>query len=113
MKTETKMFEPGPWVLGGCSGRMVVKPGYGDIADVDTSANAALIVVAPEMLSALKDLCAVAQAFKRNPAANDPVREQLPIALEAAYSLMARIHSDCRHDDGICKHINAGGEHGS
>lgn len=40
--------EPTPWILGGASGRMITTPSgyYGDgfIADVDTKANAALIV---------------------------------------------------------------------
>jgi hypothetical protein len=49
---------PGPWILGGGSGRMVTTPsgyvGDGFIADVDTLANACLIVVAPEMLAALE-----------------------------------------------------------
>lgn len=49
--------EPGPWVLGGCSGRMITTPdgyvGDGFIADVDTLANARLIAAAPELLEAL------------------------------------------------------------
>lgn len=50
--------EPGPWVLGGCSGRMITTPsgyvGDGFIADVDTLANARLISAAPELLEALQ-----------------------------------------------------------
>lgn len=46
-------FEPGPWITGGCSGRMITTPtgyvGDGFIADVDTKANAMLIAAAPEM----------------------------------------------------------------
>lgn len=52
--------EPGPWVLGGCSGRMITTPngyvGDGFIADVDTLANAKLIAAAPELLEALQDM---------------------------------------------------------
>ena len=51
--------EPGPWILGGCSGRMITtKDGYvgnGFIADVDTLANARLIAAAPELLEALQE----------------------------------------------------------
>lgn len=47
--------EPGPWILGGCSGRMIATPsgyvGDGFIADVDTLENARLIAAAPELLS--------------------------------------------------------------
>lgn len=37
---------PTPWIIDGCSGRMITTPGgyYGFIADVDTKANAAFIV---------------------------------------------------------------------
>jgi len=53
-------FTPGPWTLGGCSGRMITTPngyvGDGFIADVDTLANANLIASAPDMLEAL-ELC--------------------------------------------------------
>ena len=66
-----------------------------------------------ELLAVLRDLCAVSHAFKGKPNSFDPVHEQLPVALGSAYALMARIANDCRHDDGICKHIHAGGEHGS
>lgn len=51
---------PGPWILGGCSGRMITTPsgyrGDGFIADVDTKANAQLIAAAPDMLEALKQV---------------------------------------------------------
>lgn len=51
-------YQKVPWVLGGCSGRMITTPdgylGNGFIADVDTLANAKLIVKAPEMLELLK-----------------------------------------------------------
>lgn len=50
--------EPGPWILGGASGRMITTPSgyYGDgfIADVDTKANAKLISAAPDLLKALQ-----------------------------------------------------------
>ena len=52
--------EPGPWILGGCSWRMITTPdgyvGVGFIADVDTLANARLICAAPDLLEALEDL---------------------------------------------------------
>lgn len=55
-KKESK-HEPGPWILGGASGRMITTPsgyaGDGFIADVDTLANAKLITAAPDMLDAL------------------------------------------------------------
>jgi hypothetical protein len=55
-KSESK-HEPGPWILGGCSGRMITtQTGYtgdGFIADVDTLANARLIAAAPDMLDVL------------------------------------------------------------
>ena len=51
-----KKHEPGPWILGGASGRMITTPSgyYGDgfIADVDTLANAKLIAAAPDLLAA-------------------------------------------------------------
>lgn len=57
MKYEFK-GEPGPWILGGCSGRMITTPtgyvGDGFIADVDTKANALLISKAPEMFEFIK-----------------------------------------------------------
>lgn len=60
MKNQT--FEPGPWILGGCSGRMITTPdgyvGDGFIADVDTLANARLIAAAPELLEALQEVVA-------------------------------------------------------
>lgn len=47
---------PGPWILGGCSGRMVhplSKKGLDYwIADVDVMANARLIAAAPDFWSA-------------------------------------------------------------
>lgn len=47
MEMEAK-HEPTPWILGGCSGRMITTPngymGDGFIADVDTKANAEFIV---------------------------------------------------------------------
>lgn len=61
--------EPGPWILGGASGRMVTTPSgyYGDgfIADVDTIANAKLIAAAPELLDQHeKDLFVLRQLFR-------------------------------------------------
>lgn len=57
---EEERFEPGPWILGGASGRMITTPSgyYGDgfIADVDTLANATLIAAAPELYYALKEM---------------------------------------------------------
>jgi hypothetical protein len=51
-------FTPGPWILGGCSGRMITTPdgyvGDGFIADVDTTANAHLIASAPTLLAWLE-----------------------------------------------------------
>lgn len=51
---------PGPWILGGASGRMITTPsgyvGDGFIADVDTIANARLIAAAPELLSIAKEI---------------------------------------------------------
>ena len=62
--------EPGPWKLGGCSGRMITTPSgyYGDgfIADVDTKANADLIAHAPTDIRFL--LGEVARLTERNEA---------------------------------------------
>lgn len=60
---------PEPWVLGGCSGRMITTPsgyvGDGFIADVDTLANAQFIVTAcnshDELLAACKELLAIVE----------------------------------------------------
>lgn len=56
MKNKLK-HTPGPWITGGCSGRMIQpedKSGTNYwIADVDIMANARLISAAPEMLEAL------------------------------------------------------------
>lgn len=53
-------YAPGPWILGGASGRMITTPsgyvGDGFIADVDTLANARLISAAPELLEALTSI---------------------------------------------------------
>lgn len=58
MSDKKTKFEPAPWVLGGCSGRMITTPSgyYGDgfIADVDTLANAKLVVKSPKMYDLLK-----------------------------------------------------------
>ena len=75
--------EPGPWILGGCSGRMITtKDGYvgnGFIADVDTLANARLIAAAPELLEALQKM--VSKAHKQN--WNDAYPEELQSAQAA------------------------------
>lgn len=59
-------YTSGPWVLGGCSGRMITTPdgyvGNGFIADVDTLANARLIAAAPELLEALQDMVALVKS---------------------------------------------------
>lgn len=65
-----------PWILGGCSGRMITTPdgyiGEGFIADVDTKANADYIIRAANnfeaVLKALNHLvadCAVYEAWQR------------------------------------------------
>lgn len=58
--TKTASHTPGPWITGGCSGRMITTPsgyvGDGFIADADTLANARLIAAAPEMLFALQEI---------------------------------------------------------
>lgn len=58
--TNTAQYTPGPWILGGCSGRMITTPngyvGDGFIADVDTLANAYLIASAPVLLETLEKL---------------------------------------------------------
>ena len=58
-----KKFEPGPCILGGCSGRMITTPdgyvGGGFSADVDTLANASLISAAPELLEARQEMVAI------------------------------------------------------
>jgi hypothetical protein len=63
---ETK-FTPGPWVLGGCSGRMITTPngyvGDGFIGDADTLANAKLMVASPELYQALVGLNQAIDAY--------------------------------------------------
>jgi hypothetical protein len=63
-------FEPGPWILGGASGRMITTPsgyaGDGFIADVDTLANARLISCAPEMFEMLKEARSALDEFEYN-----------------------------------------------
>ena len=60
-------YEPAPWILGGCSGRMITTPsgyeGDGFIADVDTKANAQLIACAPEMLELLEEVLVDVEMF--------------------------------------------------
>lgn len=55
-----EQFTPGPWILGGCSGRMV-RPdafygGDGFISDVDTIANARLVAAAPNLYAACREV---------------------------------------------------------
>ncbi|MDI9276216.1 hypothetical protein QMZ65_03220 [Pantoea sp. EABMAA-21] len=79
-------FEPGPWILGGCSGRMITTPdgyvGDGFIADVDTLANARLIAAAPELLEALKAM--LNKAYKQN------WNDQYPDEIEAAQNAISK-----------------------
>lgn len=50
----------GKWTLGGCSGRMVLyADGSGEVADVDTLANAKLIAHAPAMAELLERFVAL------------------------------------------------------
>jgi len=51
-----------PWELGGCSGRMVVRPGYGEIADTDVLAHAEFIVHARSDLPAALEMLGRAMA---------------------------------------------------
>jgi len=60
MSEQTKHAEL-PWILGGCSGRMITTPdgyiGDGFIADVDTLANAAFIIRAVNSYDAMREAC--------------------------------------------------------
>lgn len=73
----TAQHTPGPWTLGGCSGRMVkpVAPYGGDgfIADVDTLPNAHLISAAPELLAACQTL---ADYYKGHEATDDQAAKE-------------------------------------
>lgn len=66
LREAAKKAEPGPWILGGCSRRMITKPdgyiGDGFIADVDTKANAYFIAAAnPQTILALLDVVEAAK----------------------------------------------------
>lgn len=83
-----------PWILGGCSGRLITTPdgyiGDGFIADVDTDANADYIIVAANNFQALLKClnrlvadCAPYEAWQR------PC-----LAYDEAASLLSRIDAE-------------------
>ena len=67
LKALEKAATAGPWITGGCSGRMV-KPvafygGDGFLADVDTKENSEMIVSARNALPALLKVAEAARAY--------------------------------------------------
>jgi hypothetical protein len=96
-----RKFEPGPWILGGCSGRKITTPsgycGDGFIADVDTKANAHLIAAAPDLLEALELILPNIEALATESFGSKFLETYKPV-LQAREAIAKALGKEVSHD---------------